>query len=40
MNPDLFSSQVEQVFYVQDLKNENWSTVIKARPKDLFDMGV
>ena len=39
-DPYVFSSQVEQVFYVQDPKNENWSTVIKTRPRDLFDMGV
>ena len=39
-NPYEFSSQVEQVFYVQDPKNENWSKVIKTRPRGLFDMGV
>ena len=39
-DPYVFSSQVEEVFYVQDPKNENWSTIIKARPRDLFDMGV
>ena len=39
-DPYVFSSQVEQVFFVQDPKNENWSTVIKAKPRDLFDMGI
>ena len=39
-DPYVFSSQVEQVFYFQDPENENLSTVIKARPRDLFDMGV
>ena len=39
-DPFVFSSQVKQVFYVRDPKNENWSTVIKAKPRDLFDMGI
>ena len=39
-DPYVLSSQVEQVFFVQDPKNKNWSTVIKARPRDLLDMGV
>ena len=25
---------------MQDPKNENWSIVIKTRPRDLFDMDV
>ena len=29
-DPYMFSSQVEQVVYVQDPKNENWSKVVKA----------
>ena len=35
-DPYVFSSQVEQMFYAQDPKSENWSTVIKGRPRDLF----
>ena len=36
----VFSSQVKQVFYVEDPKNENLSTVIKTRLRDLFEMSV
>ncbi len=39
-DPYVFSSQVEQVFYVQDPTNPNWSTVVRVKPRDLFDMGV
>lgn len=38
-DPFVFSSQVEQVFYVEDPKNEGWNVVVGVRPRDLFDMG-
>ena len=39
-DPFVFSSQVQQVFYVQDPKAELWNVVVEVRPCDLFDMGV
>ena len=38
-DPFVFSSQVQQVFYVQDPKAEAWHTVVKFSPRDTFDMG-
>lgn len=38
-DPFVFSSQVEQVFYVQLPGDENWSSVVRTKPRDLFDMG-
>ncbi|PKA59075.1 hypothetical protein AXF42_Ash001168 [Apostasia shenzhenica] len=37
-DPFVFSLQVEQVFYVENPKNNNWFIVIRTRPRDLFDM--
>ena len=38
-NPFVFSSQVDQVFYVQDGKKDGWYIPVRVRPRDLFDMG-
>lgn len=38
-DPFVFSSQVEQVFYVEDPKAKGWNVVVRVRPRDLFDMG-
>ena len=38
-DPFIFSSQARQVFYVQDAKDKDWFTVIKTKPRDLYDMG-
>lgn len=38
-DPFVFSSQVEQVFYVQDAKQSDWCIPVRVRPRDLFDMG-
>ncbi|XP_020080846.1 uncharacterized protein LOC109704510 isoform X2 [Ananas comosus] len=38
-DPYVFSSQVEQVFYVQDPHHQNWFSVVKFKPRDFFDMG-
>ncbi|XP_062213779.1 uncharacterized protein LOC133914774 [Phragmites australis] len=38
-DPFVFSSQVSQVFYVEDPKVEGWNVVVTVRPRDLFDMG-
>lgn len=34
----VLESQVEQVFYIQDPKHEDWKFVIKTQPRDLYDM--
>jgi uncharacterized protein DUF4216 len=34
----VLESQVEQVFYIEDEHNENWAFVIKAQPRDLYNM--
>jgi hypothetical protein len=39
-DPFVFSSQVEQVFYMEDPKNKGWHVVTRHRPRDLFDMGI
>ncbi|CAN6333860.1 unnamed protein product [Urochloa humidicola] len=38
-DPFVFSSHVQQVFYVQDPKAEAWHTVVRVSPRDTFDMG-
>ena len=38
-DPFVFSSQVEQVFYVEDPKAEGWNVVVGVSPRDTFDMG-
>ena len=38
-DPFIFSSQARQVFYVQDSKDKEWATVIKTKPRDLYDIG-
>lgn len=38
-DPFVFSSQVEQVFYVEDPKAEGWNAVVRVKPRDTFDMG-
>ena len=37
--PFVFSSQVDQVFYIQNPRSENWNTMVKFKPRDIFDMG-
>uniref|UniRef100_A0A803NDN4 DUF4216 domain-containing protein n=1 Tax=Chenopodium quinoa TaxID=63459 RepID=A0A803NDN4_CHEQI len=34
----VLESQVEQVFYIQDPKTDDWQFVIKTQPRDLYDM--
>ncbi|KAL8160180.1 hypothetical protein V2J09_001717 [Rumex salicifolius] len=34
----VLESQVEQAFYVQDPRNKDWEFVIKAQPRDFYDM--
>ena len=34
----VLESQVEQVFYIEDERNENWEFVLKAQPRNLYNM--
>jgi hypothetical protein len=34
----VLESQVGQVFYIEDARNENWEFVVKAQPRDLYNM--
>ena len=34
----MLESLVEQVFYIEDERNENWEFVLKAQPRDLYNM--
>lgn len=36
--PFILASQAQQVFYVQDPAKEDWSIVIKMKPRDLFEI--
>ena len=38
-DPFVLSSQVKQVFYVKDQKDENWFHVVMTKPRDVYDMG-
>jgi len=38
-DPFVLSSQVEQVFYVEDPKAKGWNVVVRVKPRNLFDMG-
>lgn len=35
-DPFVFSSQVQQVFYMEDRKNEGWNVVVPVTPRDLY----
>nr|DAD29959.1 TPA_asm: hypothetical protein HUJ06_031427 [Nelumbo nucifera] len=34
----ILASQAQQVFYVKDPNEDNWSVVMKTIPRDLFDI--
>jgi hypothetical protein len=33
------TSQVDQVFYVEDGKNPNWVCVVRTKPRNVYDVG-
>jgi hypothetical protein len=37
--PFVLSSQVSQVFYVEDDRHPNWDVVVKTKPRHMFDVG-
>ncbi|XP_074314669.1 uncharacterized protein LOC141649900 [Silene latifolia] len=37
--PYIFATQAEQVFYIQDQVNEEWSVALKMKPKHVNDIG-
>lgn len=38
-DPFIILSQPQQVFYVGDQRDKEWSHVIMTKPRDLYDMG-
>jgi hypothetical protein len=38
--PFILATQATQVYYVQDLVDTDWHSVVDATPRDYFDMGV
>lgn len=36
----IFATQAQQVFYVKDPIEPDWEVVVKAKPRDFFDMGI
>ncbi|KAI3925544.1 hypothetical protein MKW92_047971, partial [Papaver armeniacum] len=37
--PCVLASQVDQVFYVEDLTDPGWHVVVTNKPRDTFDLG-
>ena len=37
--PFVLASQVQQVFYVQDLLQPEWRVVVRTKPRDIYEMG-
>ena len=36
--PFVLASQAEQVYYVKDVNNSNWQTVVKVQPRNVYDI--
>jgi hypothetical protein len=37
--PYVLTSQVDQVFYVEDGRNPNWVCVVRTKPRNVYDVG-
>ncbi|XP_052197234.1 uncharacterized protein LOC127804414 [Diospyros lotus] len=37
--PSIEASQAQQVYYVEDVVEKDWSAVVHLKPRDLYDMG-
>jgi hypothetical protein len=37
--PYVLTSQVEQVFYVEDERNPDWSCAVRIKPRNVYDVG-
>ena len=37
--PYILASQASQVFYVKDVRHKDWAVVVKAKPREVFDVG-
>jgi hypothetical protein len=35
----VLTSQVDQVFYVEDERNPGWACVVRTKPKNVYDVG-
>jgi hypothetical protein len=38
-DPYMLTSQVDQVFYVEDERNPGWACVVRTKPKNVYDDG-
>ena len=38
-DPYIFSSQAQQVFYVEDEKDKGWEHAVKLKPRDTYRLG-
>jgi len=38
-DPYVLTSQVDQVFYVQDERNPDWACVVRTKPRNVYDVG-
>jgi len=39
-DPHIFSSQAQEVFYVEDEKDKGWKHIVKVKPKDTYRFGL
>jgi hypothetical protein len=37
--PYVLTSQVDQVFYVEDGRNPNWVCAVRTKPRNVYDIG-
>jgi hypothetical protein len=35
----MLTSQVNQVFYVEDERNPNWACTVRTKPRNMYDVG-
>jgi hypothetical protein len=37
--PYVLTSQVDQVFYVEDERNPGWACVVQTKPRNIYNVG-
>ena len=37
--PYVLTSQVDQVFYVEDEKDRDWACTVRTKPRNVYDVG-
>jgi hypothetical protein len=35
----VLTSQVDQVFYVEDERNQDWACIVRTKPRNVYDVG-